>query len=53
MAGRGITLTHETVREWCGKVGQTFANDLRHRRPRPRDKWHLDEVRLRIEGEIQ
>ena len=53
MAVRGITLTYETIREWCGKFGQMFANDLRRRRPRPGDKWHLDEVRLRIKGEIR
>lgn len=53
MAVRGITLTYETIREWCGKFGQMFANDLRDRRPRPGDKWHLDEIRLRIKGQIQ
>jgi putative transposase len=53
MAVRRVTLTYETVREWRGKFGQMFANDLRHRCPRPRDKWHLDEIRLRIQGRIQ
>jgi putative transposase len=53
MAVRGVTLTYETVRQWCGKFGQIFANDLRHRRPRPGDKWHLDEIRLRIKVQIQ
>ena len=53
MAVRGITLTYETIRQGCGKFGQMFANDLRRRRPRPGDKWHLDEVRLRIKGEIR
>ncbi len=28
----------------------TYANQLRHRRPRPGDKWHLDEVFLKING---
>ena len=50
MAVRGITLTYETIREWCLKFGQTFANDLRRRRPRPGDKWHLDEVFIKIKG---
>jgi putative transposase len=53
MAVRGITLTYETIRQWCGKFGQMFANDLRRRGPQPGDKWHLDEVRLRIKGEIR
>ncbi len=25
----GVTLTYETIREWCLKFGQTFVNDLR------------------------
>ncbi len=53
MAVRGVTLTYETIRQWCGKFGQMFANDLRCRRPRPGDKWHLDEIRLRIKGRIE
>jgi len=32
------------------KFGQTYANELRHRRPRWGDKWHLDEVFLTING---
>lgn len=52
MAVRGITLTYETVRDWCRKFGQTYANGLRRRSPRPGDKWHLDEVFLRINGRV-
>ena len=44
MASRGVSLSYETVREWCLKFGQTYANDLRRRSPRPGDRWHLDEV---------
>jgi putative transposase len=40
------------VREWCLKFGQTYANDLRRRSPRPGDGWHLDEVFLKINGRI-
>jgi putative transposase len=52
LAMRGVVLTYETVREWCLKFGQTYANDLRRRSPRPGDKWHLDEVFLKINGRI-
>jgi putative transposase len=31
--------------------GQTYANEVRRRRPRCGDKWHLDEVFLTIRGE--
>jgi putative transposase len=51
MAERGIILTYEAVRSWCRKFGQAYANQLRRRRPRPGDKWHLDEVFLTIHGE--
>jgi putative transposase len=51
MAERGIILTYEAVRYWCRKFGQAYANQLRRRRPRPGDKWHLDEVFLTIQGE--
>ena len=44
MAERGVTLTYEAVRFWCRKFGQTYANQLRRRRPKPGDKWHLEIV---------
>ncbi len=47
---RGIDVTYETIRQWCRKFGQTYAKALRHRRARPGDKWHLDEVFLTING---
>ncbi|HSZ28529.1 MAG TPA: hypothetical protein VK784_02080, partial [Pseudonocardiaceae bacterium] len=50
MLQRGIVVSHETVRQWCAKFGQTYANGLRRRRPRPGDKWHLDEVFITING---
>jgi putative transposase len=50
MAERGVLLTYEAVRYWCRKFGQVYANQLRRRRPRPGDKWHLDEVVLTICG---
>jgi putative transposase len=51
MAERGVSLTYEAVRYWCRKFGQAYANQLRRRRPRPGDKWHLDEVFLTIRSE--
>ena len=47
---RGVTVTYEAIRKWCRKFGQQYANQLRRRRPRPGDKWHLDEVFLTIHG---
>jgi putative transposase len=53
MLARGIIVSHETVRQWCAKFGQIYANGLRRRRPRPGDKWHLDEVFITINGKRQ
>ncbi len=52
MSSRGVSLSYETVREWCFKFGQTYANGLRHKSPRPGDRWHLDEVFLKINGRL-
>src|ERR1700681_4142571 len=41
MASRGVSLTYETVREWCLKFGQTYANGLRRKSPRRGDTWRL------------
>src|SRR5947208_7977909 len=50
LAQRGIVVTYETVRQWCLKFGQAYANELRRRRPRCGDTWHMDEVYLKING---
>jgi putative transposase len=41
-------VSYETIRRWCAKLGQAYASGLRRRRPRPGDKWHCDEVFIRI-----
>ena len=35
LAARGIVVSHESVRQWARKFGQTFANQIRRRLPRP------------------
>jgi putative transposase len=50
LCARGVLVTYEAIRQWCRKFGQPYANQLRHRRPEPGDKWHLDEVFLTIRG---
>ena len=52
MAVRGLTLTYETIRYWCLKFGQTYANGLRRKSLRLGDRWHLDEVFLTINGQV-
>jgi putative transposase len=49
MAARGVLVSYETIRRWCDKFGKLYADGLRRRRART-DKWHLDEVFLKING---
>ena len=50
LAARGIIVSHESVRQWALKFGQDFANQIRRRLPYAGDKWHLDEVAIKITG---
>src|SRR3954454_18507441 len=50
LAARGIIVSHESVRQWALKFGQDFANQIRRRLPAAGDKWHLDEVAIKIAG---
>jgi putative transposase len=53
MAERGVVVSYESVREWCLKFGATYAKRIRAHDPRPGDRWHLDEVVLKIKGKLQ
>src|ERR1700704_3478116 len=50
LAERGLEVSYETVRRWVLKFGPGFARGLRRSRPRPSDRWHLDEMVVRIAG---
>jgi putative transposase len=52
LAERGITVAHESVGQWRLKFDGDFARKLRRRRPRLGDTWYMDEVFLRINGEL-
>src|SRR6266481_9938647 len=50
-AGRtGLEVSYGTVRRWVLKFGPGIARKLRRCRPRPSDRWHLDEMVVRIAG---
>ncbi len=51
LAKRGITVTYETIRQWCRKFGPEYARKLKRRQGRLGDVWHLDEVYVKIGGE--
>src|SRR3954466_3272232 len=46
-----IVVSHETVRQWGLKFGQGIANRIRRKLPCAGDKWHLDEVAIKIAGQ--
>src|ERR1700747_549020 len=50
LAERGLDISYETVRSWVLKFGPVIARRLQRRRPRPSDRWHLDEMVVRIAG---
>ena len=50
LAERGLDISYETVRRWVLKFGPAIARRLRQRRPRPSNRWHLDEMVVRIAG---
>jgi putative transposase len=50
LAERGLEVSYETVRRWVLKFGPAIARQLRRCRPRPSDRWHLDEMVVRIAG---
>jgi putative transposase len=50
LAERGVQVSYEAIRLWCRRFGPAFAAGLRRRRAHAGDKWHLDEVQLKING---
>ena len=50
MLDRGVEVSDETMRAWCERFGQQYANQLRRRGRRLGDNWHLDEVFVPITG---
>ncbi len=50
LAERGVVVSYETIRACVAKFGSQIAAKFRRDRPVPADKWHLDEVVLKING---
>ena len=51
LAARGVAVSCESIRKWP-RFGRLFANTPKRRRPKPGDRWFMDEVFLRIEGKV-
>jgi putative transposase len=50
---RGIQVPYESIRAWCERFGPEYAARLRRRRPKSGDKWHLDEVFIKVNGRMR
>jgi len=48
LSARGITVSYETVRNWCQKFGQKYGSQIRKNRRQLGDTWYLDEVFIKI-----
>jgi hypothetical protein len=53
LAERGITVSYETIRQWCRKFGTRYARRLKRREGRLGDTWYLDELFVTIQGQRQ
>ena len=52
LAERGIFVSHETIRFRCRKFGPAYARKLRRKPGRLGDIRHVDEVFVRIQGQL-
>ena len=48
---RGVSVTYESVRNWCDRFGAQFARRAKAARGAPGSTWHLDELMLKLRGE--
>jgi putative transposase len=58
LAERGIDVSYETVRHWWNRFGPMFAADIRRQRASRmrgfrRWRWHLDEMYVKVNGEMR
>lgn len=52
LAARGISVSYETVRNWCLKFGNQYCNQIKKNRGQLGDTWYLDEVFVKINGAL-
>src|SRR6266704_2834388 len=50
LAERGLDVSYETDRRWVLKFGPLFARNLRRQRPRPTERWHLEDEMIVVIG---
>ena len=52
LAERGIAVSHESIRHWCNRFGPEYARKLKKRQGRLGDTWYLDELFIKVRGEL-
>ena len=50
LAERGITVSYETIRQWCFTFGPQYAGCITRRLGPRGDSWLLDELIVSIQG---
>ena len=48
---RGVTVSYESVRNWCDRFGAQFARRAKAARGKSGSIWHLDEMFVNLHGE--
>ena len=48
---RGLDISYETIRRWSMKFAYLLTEQLKNRRIKPKGKWHIDEVHVKIKGQ--
>lgn len=51
LAERGITVSYETIRQWCATFGPHYARRIKKSSGPRGDCWFLDEVTVSIQGQ--
>jgi putative transposase len=50
LAERGVTVSYETIRQWCLTFGPDYARRIKKSQGPRGDRWFLDEVVVSIQG---
>lgn len=53
MLDRGLSVSHQSISDWIRDLGSLYAQAIRKTRGRSQsDKWHIDEMRTKVNGEV-
>ena len=48
---KGFDISYETIRRWYKKFAYLLAKQIKRIRAKPKGKWHIDEIHIKIKGE--